>query len=181
VQVTADCHGAALRSFTRSPDEHISEHNGAEHQRKIRRSLAVARATRTSEAVRLRHVGLSYREIAERLKWRSPASAFQAVRSVLESAPQEAHREMSLLEAERLDALQAAFWSLAVDQRNVRAGRLILDIVRLRVHLFGLDRGLSDPVVDRAALDAEVTALLEEVAGLEGARPSPGNDDRSVS
>ncbi|MFZ5788903.1 MAG: hypothetical protein ACOY3Y_20890 [Acidobacteriota bacterium] len=99
------------------------------------------------EALELRKQGVDYRQIAERLGYAGPAGAFQAVETALRETLREPADALRQLEAERLDALTAVLWPLAVGGSLAAVDRL-LKVMEQRARLLGLDRPVLSSVVD---------------------------------
>ena len=90
-----------------------------------------------TEALRLRSLGHTYREIGERTGVNT-STAYRRVQNALYAIPADEVDSLRKLEGERLDALQLAIWETAVDG-DLRAVDRVLSIMKRRAQLFGLD------------------------------------------
>lgn len=147
-------------------------------------------AERAAKALELRKAGKTYAEIGKACGCSGPY-AYKVVRRELNrllKLRNESAEQLRQMEQERLNQLQDAFWvkALAGDEK---AGRMILDIIRERSRLLGLDAplrvtgtfGFSDlsdeELASRAktlGLEVAVESLTREPVGLLiDARPKP--------
>ena len=90
-----------------------------------------------TEALRLRSLGHTYREIADRLGINT-STAYRRVQNALVAVPYELVDELRTLEGLRLDELHAAIWENAING-DLRAVDRVLSIMKRRAQLFGLD------------------------------------------
>lgn len=90
-----------------------------------------------TEALRLRSLGHTYREIGE-CTGVNTSTAYRRVQNALYAIPADEVDSLRKLEGERLDALQLAIWETAVDG-DLRAVDRVLSIMKRRAQLFGLD------------------------------------------
>jgi hypothetical protein len=100
------------------------------------KSLAQARVKR-ARAVELLADGGSYDQIAREVGYSHRGSAHRAVSKALAERETEAVDQLRRVELDRLDRLQAAMWSRAMDG-DVRAINMILRVIDQRVRLLGL-------------------------------------------
>jgi hypothetical protein len=105
------------------------------HGRHRDRALAAARRVR---AVELKTAGLTYEQVAIELGYTSRGTAYNVVAKALRDQTIEAVGSLRDLENARLDALQLALWDAAMTG-DVRAAVAIVQIVKTRVHLNGLE------------------------------------------
>ncbi|MFE3004232.1 MULTISPECIES: hypothetical protein [unclassified Streptomyces] len=140
------------------------------------RSLTTAQ--RDAEAARLRTQGWTYQRIADHLKFKQRADAYNAVKRVLDATVREAGEDIRALELERLDRLEAAANEVLERQHvTVSNGRVVslndaplpddgpvlaaidrlLKIQERRARLLGLD----------APAKAAITISPERAAALE--------------
>ena len=89
-------------------------------------------------ALELKITGLTYRQIADELDYRSPASAHAAVMRALRETLAEPAEELRQLEVGRLDALLEAVWADAMTGKLPAVDR-VLRIGERRAKLLGLD------------------------------------------
>lgn len=101
------------------------------------RNLALAAARRV-RAVELKTAGLTYEQVADELGYTSRGTAYNVVAKALREQTTEAVGSLRDLENARLDALQLALWDAAMTG-DVRAALAIVQIVKARVHLNGLE------------------------------------------
>jgi hypothetical protein len=100
------------------------------------RTLAHARLKRT-RAVELLIDGLSYDEIAREVGFTHRGSAHRAVTRALAEREHDAVDSLRRVELDRLDRLQTAVWSQAIEG-DAAAIDMILKIIDQRIRLFGL-------------------------------------------
>ena len=93
-------------------------------------------AIQDSEALRLRSSGLTFREVAARMCC-DVSTAHRRVSRALGDIPHELAEEYRALEALRLDELQRAVWSRAIDG-DLKAVDRVLSIMKRRSQLLGL-------------------------------------------
>ena len=90
----------------------------------------------------LRLRGMGWREAAEQAGYGSAPAARAAVKAMLDRAAMEMDKEQRAerldLELERLDALQAAFWTGAITGDD-KAAATVLNVMRHRAKLLGLE------------------------------------------
>jgi hypothetical protein len=90
-----------------------------------------------TEALRLRSLGHTYREIGERTGVNT-STAYRRVQNALGAIPFDEVDSLRKLEGERLDALQLAIWDKAING-DLRAVDRVLAVMKRRAQLFGLD------------------------------------------
>ena len=94
-------------------------------------------AENDAEALRLRSLGHSFREIAEMLNINT-STAYRRVQNALVAVPYELVDELRTLEGLRLDELHAAIWENAING-DLRSVDRVLAIMKRRAKLYGLD------------------------------------------
>ena len=94
-------------------------------------------AIQDSEALRLRSLGLTFREVASHMCC-DVSTAHRRVSRALGAIPRELADEYRGLEALRLDSLQQAVWEQAIDG-DLKAVDRVLSIMKRRSQLLGLD------------------------------------------
>ena len=94
-------------------------------------------AENDAEALRLRSLGHSFREIAEMLNINT-STAYSRVQNALVAVPYELVDELRTLEGLRLDELHAAIWENAING-DLRSVDRVLAIMKRRAKLYGLD------------------------------------------
>ncbi len=132
-------------------------------QRKARKNDATTAVARQVRALELRRDGLTYELIAQALGYAQPAGAFRAVRRGLLVTLREPAEELRTLELARLDSLQEALWTDAVDG-NLSAVDRVLKIMRRRASLLGLDA----PKQYRLGHDVSLQEMAREAGTLRG-------------
>ena len=93
---------------------------------------------RAAKAFDLRLGGLTYQVIADQLGYRSPASAYKAVKRVMDKMVQEPAERLLKHEENRLDKMLAAVWAKVL-QGHLGATDRALRIMERRAKLLGLD------------------------------------------
>lgn len=140
-----------------------NDHGGDRHTVVARLSAA----QRTDEALRLRLNRVPYREIARRVGYANPGSAFRAVERALKNLPRENALALRTLELETLDAVQARIMGLVLDGRtpDLWAIDRVLAIMDRRARLMGLYDAVDTSGVDefKAVLKAWASTLAAEV------------------
>jgi len=120
----------------------------------------IAASERAAGAIELRKQGLSYREIAERLGYRTPQGAWTAVKRSLDRLVSEPAHELRLIELARLDALTAALWPRATaDPPDIKAINAFLRVSERRAKLAALDLREAENDNDNGVLEAFVAAI----------------------
>lgn len=146
-------------------------------------------SARRAELVRLRRTGLDFDTIAARLGYSSRGAASKDLIRALESNRDEEAAEVSVYrqqEGERLDAMLAALWDQATEERpiygaegkrigkgvDVRAVGEVRQIIALRAKLFGLEMPaalqVSGPGGGPVPLVTGTLAELNTLIGLAG-------------
>lgn len=109
--------------------------------------LEVVAYDRASDAHQLRVGGLGWAEIAQRVGYLDGRIASMAVNAFLQKTAVEQgqdHRRQALeLELARMDALQAAYWPLAM-AGDLAAATFVLRVSAHRSLILGLDRAQDD-------------------------------------
>lgn len=142
-------------------------------------TLSVKTAEKHIRALQLRKSGMPYREIAAKLGYSGPSSAFNAVEQALRESIREPADSLRTLELERLDTSLLAIWK-AVQAGSLTAIDRALKIMERRAKLLGLDRPTVSPTlnIDYASLtDVQLDRLVngeDIVAVLAGSTPSAG-------
>ena len=124
----------------------------------------VRAAEMRAEAVKLRKMGLSYPQIAERLGYNSRQAAHQAVTTALRDIREETADDaddLRTLEAERLDQLWQIAFTEAVSNRSMRAIDTLMRIQERRAKLFGLDKS-DERMADAIQASAEAATANAE-------------------
>lgn len=98
----------------------------------------IAATMRHKQALELRMAGYGYQDIADRLGYKSTASAYDAIQSALKKTLQEPSDKVRELEIKRLDAMLAAIW-VKVKQGNEYSIDRALKIMARRAEYLGLD------------------------------------------
>jgi hypothetical protein len=136
-----------------------------------RPDLALARAKRCEQAIRMHLAGLTYKEIADTLGYSNSKAAHRAVWAYIErQAPKENVQQMRMLEGRRYDQMTALLWSKVT--KDSPPGELlpILDrVLRLsqaRRQLWGLDLQPQLVIAPNGNGDAEFNP--ERIAWREG-------------
>lgn len=115
-----------------------------------------------AEAVKLRKLGMSFQQIAERVGYGSRQAAHQAVTKALAEIREETQDtadDLRTLEAERLDQLWQIAFTEALTNRNLRAIDTAIRVQDRRAKLFGLDK--TDERM-AAAIEANAEASMAQ-------------------
>jgi hypothetical protein len=104
---------------------------------------------RRKTALEYRRAGMSYPEIAVRMKLSGPGSAYRIVQKALKATYKEAADDVRKLELERLDRLMLAWWPAAIGRKAADgkpamppdgdATDRVLRIMKQRAVLLGLN------------------------------------------
>ncbi|WP_432559264.1 hypothetical protein [Granulicoccus sp. GXG6511] len=98
------------------------------------RALAQARR---AKAVELRMAGKTYQQIADLLGYANKGTVHRILTNALTEHEVDSIDELRFLEAQRLDAVQAAYWDQAM-KGDYKAARIVLRIMDQRARLLGL-------------------------------------------
>lgn len=90
------------------------------------------------EVLKLRHKGLSYRQISEELRLSGPGQASKIFHRAIARYTSDIGPEVRQLEEMRLDELQQAIWDMAL-AGDLKAVETVLRIMERRAKLCGLD------------------------------------------
>jgi hypothetical protein len=167
------------------------------------RSRSIADRERDDQAVELRRRGLTHRQIAAQLGYKSPSSAVEAIERSLAGTRREANDEVRKLEVDRLDDLRRAAWRvLAKTHISVSNGRAVthpvtgevltddmpqlqaidrlLKIAERYAKLLGLDAPVRAKVEVQDGLDAQIEDLVSQLAGVApGSETAPAGQANS--
>lgn len=99
----------------------------------------VDRNRRVRDALELRKAGVPYQAIAERLGWKSSASAYKAVKKALEDQINEPAEELRQMEIERLNHLLMLIWA-KIQQGDMRSIEQALRVMERISTLRGMDQ-----------------------------------------
>jgi len=110
---------------------------------------------RQRQALELRKAGATYEMIAEKLGFRGPSGAYEAIKAALEKTLRPPADELRQLESERLDALLLAVYPQA-RQGNLGAVDRVLRIMERRARLLGLDAPATMNITGNETLTVEV-------------------------
>lgn len=121
---------------------------------------------RAAQALDLRMGGATYRQIAERLGYKGPSGALQAVRLALHEHAAEPATQVRDLEAARLDRLMMSLWPTATSMTAPHAERMaaidrVIKLMDRRAALLGLD----------APRKVDLGAWIADMAMREGLDP----------
>jgi hypothetical protein len=99
-------------------------------------------AARRAKAIAMKIAGADWQTIADALGYASRGAAHTDVTRALEANHKAEAEQVDTLrdvETQRLDRLQAAFWSKAVNERDPKAAEVILKCVAARAKLLGVE------------------------------------------
>lgn len=114
--------------------------------KRTKRDTAADRRANDERAASLRVAGYTYVEIAKALGYANQGGAWKAVQRIRSAAVREAGQELLGLELERLDTLQRANMTKAL-QGDAKATNTILRVMDQRARLAGLYDARTDALV----------------------------------
>jgi len=134
-------------------------------------TVSEKRRHRDAEAARLRASGLSYDDIADKLKFRDRSGARKAAQRALAGMVHSTVDEARQLSMSRLDGLRRLLVNLVtegglVPRDIVAVARALLAVEEREAKLLGLDLTAA-PVVTGDILDAEIARLTREIGALD--------------
>lgn len=104
---------------------------------------------REKKALELRKAGATYAQIAEKLGYSDPKSAWHAVMRALDRLPREDAEKVRRLELSRLDTIALRLWRKIVEEGDIQAVNAYLRVMERRARYLGLDapekKALTDP------------------------------------
>jgi len=129
------------------------------------------RRHRDAEAARLRASGLSYDDIADKLKFRDRSGARKAAQRALAGMVHSTVDEARQLSMSRLDGLRRLLVNLVtegamVPRDIIAAARALLAVEEREAKLLGLDLD-SAPVITSTMFDMEIDRLTREIGALD--------------
>ena len=143
----------------------------------------IAAKERQKQALELRIAGVTFQTIADRVGYKSPQAAWDAVSRALAEIPRPAAEQLRALDVERLDKLEVAVWPRAL-RGEPDAVLSALRILGQRAKLLGLE--VPVPTIAQLQVEENVhitvdhrQALLDSVvtlaarAGADGGALSP--------
>jgi len=135
-------------------------------------TVSEKRRHRDAEAARLRASGLSYDDIAEKLKFRDRSGARKAAQRALAGMVHSTVDEARQLSMSRLDGLRRLLVNLVtegamVPRDIIAAARALLAVEEREAKLLGLDVD-SAPVITSTMFDMEIDRLTREIGKLDG-------------
>ena len=138
----------------------------------------VDRNTRMRNALELRKAGVSYSEIAKRLGWNSPKSAYTAINKALMAQMSETVEEARQIEMERLNHLLMLAWAKAQGGDLAAMDRCVMLMREIRAV-----RGEQEERSARRAIDGQAVLVVDGddeadyVASLRLIQGGKGQDD----
>lgn len=135
----------------------------------VSRAKQAAIADRRAKMIQMRLAGIDFDTIAERLGYSSRNHATKDLTRTLEAnvaAERTAVEALREVETRRLDRLQAAAWSAAI-QGDLRAIETVLKVVAQRCKLLGLDAPQRHEVLTLDAVDEQIRLLNAQLAALD--------------
>lgn len=118
----------------------------------------LSRAEKRRPALELRVKGYSFQEIADELGYADSGVAHNVVKDELEAARVETVEEMRQIEGARLERAIQAIWPQVL-RGDLEAIKTLLQVVRLKARLYGLDTG------QEVEADTEAAPVLFQVDG----------------
>jgi hypothetical protein len=122
-----------------------------------------AAAEKRAKATQLRIAGMDWAAIAKRVGYASPGAACTAVGEALKANLREQNQsveELRALGVAKVNRLQAAFWTDAVVEKDIKAGRLVLDCIKQEARFQGTEAPTRVNVEAQRLAD-EILAALE--------------------
>lgn len=135
-------------------------------------------ADRRTKAITLRLAGMDYDTIATRLGYAGKGAACKDITRALAANLTDLGRtadELREVELARLDRLQATAWAPAVGG-DLRAIDTVLKIIDRRCKLLGLDAPVRSEVWTISDVDAQIRALIDELAGQAEVTQTPDTE-----
>jgi len=134
-------------------------------------TVSEKRRHRDAEAAQLRASGLSYDDIADKLKFRDRSGARKAAQRAVAGMVHSTVDEARQLSMSRLDGLRRMLVNLVtegglVPRDIVAAARALLAVEEREARLLGLDITAA-PVVTSTVLDAEIARLTREIGAFD--------------
>ncbi|MGW9410283.1 hypothetical protein [Streptomyces diastaticus] len=120
-------------------------------------------AKKRAQATALRVAGVDWATIAERVGYASPGAACTAVSEALKANLREQRDnvdELRALTVARYDRLQAAFWPLAIQEKDKKAADVVLRCLAGRADVEGT-KAPTRLNVEAQKLGDEILAMLE--------------------
>src|SRR5262245_35302013 len=124
---------------------------------------SIRRAERINTALEYRKLGLTYKEIAQRMGMKTPTQAWDLVRAGIDALVKEPAEDVVRIELEKLSALEKALWPKAKGG-DVRAALGILKVMERRAEYLDLDRCVQRPRLEsmsQAELEAKLLSLVK--------------------
>lgn len=121
-------------------------------------------AERRTKALQLWLAAVDLRTIAKQIGYASHTAAMTAIDRAIEESIDREHQDTDALrrnEVMRYDRLQAAFWTLAVKDKDTKAADVVIKCIRGRVEL----QGTAAPThinIDAQRLGDEIMALFDQ-------------------
>ncbi|MGV2914569.1 hypothetical protein [Streptomyces alfalfae] len=126
-----------------------------------------AAAKKRAQATALRVAGVDWATIAERVGYASAGAACTAVGEALKANLREQDQNVDELRAlglAKVNRLQAAFWPLAIQQKDPKAAKVVLECIKQEARFQGTEAPTRFNV-EAQRLGDEILALLDGDAG----------------
>ncbi|MFB7496074.1 hypothetical protein ACFC09_15505 [Streptomyces sp. NPDC056161] len=130
-------------------------------------------AKKRAQATQLRVAGVDWATIAERVGYRSAGAACTAVNEALKANLREQDQSVDELRAiglAKVNRLQAAFWPAAIQDKDPKAARVVLECIRQEARFQGTEAP-TRVNLEAQRLGDEILALLGEAGGGAGDTP----------
>lgn len=133
---------------------------------------AVRTAERRAEALAMRKRGMTYKEIADALGYKSATTVSSEIKKMLTEMPRENADQLRKIEVERMDQLLNAMWDKAMGGDGWAVDRC-LKIMERRAKLLGLDAPIVTKVevVTEDVIDSQIQQLEREMRMMRNALP----------
>lgn len=134
------------------------------------RAQRASAAKKRAQATALRVAGVDWATIAERVGYRSAGAACTAVGEALKANLREQDQNVEELRAlglAKVNRLQAAFWPLAIQDKDPKAAKVVLECIRQEARFQGTEAPTRVNVEAQRLVD-EILATLDDADGGDG-------------
>ncbi|WP_433341697.1 hypothetical protein [Streptomyces sp. CA-253872] len=126
-------------------------------------------AKKRAQATSLRVAGVDWATIADRVGYASAGAACAAVGEALKANLREQEQSVDELRAvglAKINRLQAAFWPAAIQDKDVRAAKIVLECIKQEARLQGTEAPTRVNVEAQRLVD-EILAVMADDDGAE--------------
>jgi hypothetical protein len=129
------------------------------------------------EVVKLRRGGMTWDMIAQRVGYASPSSARQAFERANLRVIRDDVEALRVLEEDRLDILQTAYWGKAL-AGDLQAAQYVLKVAESRRKLLGLDQPIRQQI---EVVTYDANSIESELARIYSTLAQPAHSDKALS